>query len=427
MRLGLIAAVVLLPTIGAVLGVFIIGPVAADMDADTEIRLVARNLEDGRVEIGLQQRGADGRWNERTLPEQRFLSPRIPADDWRTSEPIRLVSDGVAYEPQSFLTHVIESVPQGTESWPEHWFVPRERQLYCVAHHGPVEYGPDALTDSFWNAVNSRLVSTAARQGWRVRIIGSPDPAEQAAGIRQCIEDGAAGVATTLADPEVIRSAIEDLKNAGIPVVTFNSGADAAIKVGSGVHIAINEIEAGRQAGHAFNKEGAKGTILCVIHERLNVGLSDRCEGLSQTAEQSVENLQLEPAGDATAAIAARLKRGDVGGVLTLNRDTLRSSIAARDETGSTAVLGTVGADVGLLATVAQGAISFYIFDFPDVQGTSILAALVLLPDSTLGRSYQMVIQTQAVRPAEAAVIWEELKAELSPQQLAAICRRVDC
>ena len=60
---------------------------------ETEVRINARQLEDGRIEFALQQREGNG-WGERILPRQR-LFPADPGNDrWLNSSPVRI--SGVA-------------------------------------------------------------------------------------------------------------------------------------------------------------------------------------------------------------------------------------------------------------------------------------------------------------------------------------------
>ena len=53
-------------------------------DSATELRLSARRLDDGTVELGLQRRTPDG-WSARILPDGRFLSLEIPNNEWLNS------------------------------------------------------------------------------------------------------------------------------------------------------------------------------------------------------------------------------------------------------------------------------------------------------------------------------------------------------
>ena len=53
-------------------------------DSAAELRLSARRLDDGTVELGLQRRTPDG-WSARILPDGRFLSLEIPNNEWLNS------------------------------------------------------------------------------------------------------------------------------------------------------------------------------------------------------------------------------------------------------------------------------------------------------------------------------------------------------
>lgn len=54
--------------------------------ASTEVRISARQLDDGRTEFALQQRDGDG-WGERQLAQQRFLPAVVGHDRWLNSSP----------------------------------------------------------------------------------------------------------------------------------------------------------------------------------------------------------------------------------------------------------------------------------------------------------------------------------------------------
>ena len=62
-------------------------------DSATELRLSARRLDDGNVELGLQRRTADG-WSARILPDGRFLSLNVPNNEWRNSAAFALAESG---------------------------------------------------------------------------------------------------------------------------------------------------------------------------------------------------------------------------------------------------------------------------------------------------------------------------------------------
>ena len=56
-----------------------------DTTPATELRIVARRLQSGGLEFGLERRGADGEWGERQLPRRRFLPSDATVGRWLAS------------------------------------------------------------------------------------------------------------------------------------------------------------------------------------------------------------------------------------------------------------------------------------------------------------------------------------------------------
>ena len=54
---------------------------------EAEVRITARQLEDGRVEFALQQR-VDGEWGERVLPRSRYFPADATVNRWLNSTPL---------------------------------------------------------------------------------------------------------------------------------------------------------------------------------------------------------------------------------------------------------------------------------------------------------------------------------------------------
>ena len=75
----------------------------AAADGEAEVRISARQLEDGRVEFGLQQR-VDGRWGERVLPRSRYFPADATINRWLNSTPMAVSvadADDLAEGPQT--------------------------------------------------------------------------------------------------------------------------------------------------------------------------------------------------------------------------------------------------------------------------------------------------------------------------------------
>lgn len=58
--------------------------------AEPQLRLQARILSSGRIEVALQQRLDGGEWNDRLLPARRFVPPGAPTGHWLWSTPLEV-------------------------------------------------------------------------------------------------------------------------------------------------------------------------------------------------------------------------------------------------------------------------------------------------------------------------------------------------
>lgn len=61
-------------------------------DAVVQVRIAARRLAGGRIEFALQRQGEDGGWDERRLPQVRFLSSRAGLERWLVSSPLTVTT-----------------------------------------------------------------------------------------------------------------------------------------------------------------------------------------------------------------------------------------------------------------------------------------------------------------------------------------------
>ncbi len=75
---------------GSALGPLGIGAAAQESGGEAEVRIVARLLDSGKIEFGLEQRRADTTWGERQLPERRLFPADAAVDRWLWSEELDL-------------------------------------------------------------------------------------------------------------------------------------------------------------------------------------------------------------------------------------------------------------------------------------------------------------------------------------------------
>ena len=328
--------------LGALIGCAALGGVFAAMHGGDEVRVAARKLDDGRVEVAVQAKQADASWGERQLPERRF----VPAD----AEPGRWLSSSAA---------AIGEAP------------PPPRAV-CIVHHG-------GEGDTFWTQVGFNATLGARNLGLALTIKNDPDAARQAQLIRDCADEGAEALATSVPDVDALRGAIEYAKDAGVIVITFNSGRLDADDLRVPIHISLNEAALGTRAGGAFNDAGVEGTVLCVLHEPNNAGLEERCDAL-ETAYSGgeVERFNVAGVGDierSTEQLRERFAQGGVAGSLTLNDLLLLPSSAAAEAADAEVAIGGIGALDAACAIVA-GDVLFAMPDQPWFQADFVLASL---------------------------------------------------
>jgi simple sugar transport system substrate-binding protein len=191
----------------------------------------------------------------------------------------------------------------------------------------------DPASDTFWGVVEKGSKDAANAYGINLKSGGSSKPAEQAQLIETYVAAKADGIIVSLANPDAMKDAIKKATDAGIPVITINSGADVSKALGAIAHVGQTERVAGQGAGEQFNKAGAK-KVLCVIHEEANVGLEARCDGLKDTFKGEVVRFNVATTGvtdvkGTTASIQDKLTADkSIDGVLALNTVV---AIAARD------------------------------------------------------------------------------------------------
>src|SRR3954469_7655044 len=147
--------------------------------------------------------------------------------------------------------------------------------------------------------------------------------------VRTAINQGANGIAVPNWVPAAEDPAIKAARDAGIPVMIYNSGGvEKAKELGALNFIGSDEYLAGKAAGTYLAQHGAK-KVGCVNTGPGAANLEARCQGVSDgmtAAGQSGQKLPLPPTsfGNPTAVAeaikAAPLKDPDVDGLVTNGR-----------------------------------------------------------------------------------------------------------
>jgi len=225
----------------------------------------------------------------------------------------------------------------------------------------------------FWSVFQKGAEQAGKDLGITVKYQGSNNTGtDQAAFIDQAVSDGVDGLAVSLADPDAVKASVQAAVEAGIPVVTTNSGSDLFKEFGAFTHIGQDEVVAGRGAGEKFNEAGAT-KVLCAKQEQSNVGLEARCQGLEETFEGEV--IQITTSGDADpvtqqAEIKAELEKdSSIDGVFGTGPVVAHHAVLAAEELGITPTIGGVDLSTDLLDDIEAGKAAFTIDQQQYVQG----------------------------------------------------------
>ena len=234
-------------------------------------------------------------------------------------------------------------------------------------HSNPAE-------DAFWGVVEKGAKDAAATFGVELKSGGNSDPVAQAQLVEDFIGAKVDGIFVSLANPDALKDAVNKAVDAGIPVITINSGLDVYKELGALTHIGQTEFVAGQGAGEQFSAAGAK-KALCVIHEEGNIGLEERCDGLKDTfsgevARFNVATTSVRDVAGTVAAIQNKLiADADIDAILTLNPVI---AVAARDAikaAGGSQKLATFDLSPDVLAAIEGGEMLFAVDQQQYLQG----------------------------------------------------------
>ena len=225
----------------------------------------------------------------------------------------------------------------------------------------------------FWSVVKKGSDDAAAALG--VTHVWSPSNnsgEKQAQDIEAAVAAGSNGIGVSLADPAAVESAVLAAVAAGIPVITINSGVDLYKELGALTHVGQTEIVAGNGAGERFNALGAT-KVLCARQEQSNVGLEQRCEGLTETFSGEVVSefigLDVDP-GEQEATIAAMLAADpDIDAILGTGPNVAVRAVAAGTSAGVELIIGGFDISTDIIGAIEAGDIAFTVDQQQYVQG----------------------------------------------------------
>lgn len=137
--------------------------------------------------------------------------------------------------------------------------------------------------DPFWSVVKNGAEEAGRDTGVNVDF-RSPETFDMVAMsqlIDAAVNQEPDGLIVSIPDADALGDSIRRAVDAGIPVISINSGSDVSKELGALLHVGQDEYDAGKAAGQLLAKQGGKSAI-CVNQEVGNVSLDLRCEGFSE-------------------------------------------------------------------------------------------------------------------------------------------------
>jgi len=230
-------------------------------------------------------------------------------------------------------------------------------------------------SDPFWSVVKNGVDQAATDMGVEVDY-NAPETFDMVK-MSQLIDAAVAsepdGLAVSVPDADALQESIQQANEAGIPMVTLNSGVDDYEELGALTHVGQTEFIAGEGAGERLANEGVDNA-LCINQEVGNVALDDRCAGFEEGLGGQVEvvAVSLTNPTEAQAKIETAVRQNpDINGMLALGPTGAEPALKALRETGKLQdiTLATFDLAPSVLQAIDQGDMVFAIDQQQYLQG----------------------------------------------------------
>lgn len=227
-------------------------------------------------------------------------------------------------------------------------------------------------TDPFWPVVEKGARDAGAAVGAEIEY--NFDVSGDMAAMAKLIEAAAAtqpdGIVVSLPDAAALGPAIKAASDAGIPVITMNSGLESSKEVGALMHVGQPEREAGKAAGERAKTEGVtKG--LCLNQEAFNTALVDRCQGYFDGLGQELNMIDVsnDVAQIETRTAAALQADESIDGVLAIGPHVCDAANKAIKDVGAEVHLACFDLSPAVIDMIEAGDAAFTIDQQQYLQG----------------------------------------------------------
>ena len=227
-------------------------------------------------------------------------------------------------------------------------------------------------TDPFWPVVEKggRDAAEALGVEFEYRFAPSGDMADMARLIEAGVATNPDGLVVSLPDPDALGNAIRAAADAGIPVVTINSGLESSKDVGAIMHVGQPERLAGEKAGERAMAEGVTNG-LCLNQEAFNTALVDRCTGYFDAMGKDLNMIDVsnDVAQIKTRTAAALQADASIDGLLAIGPHVCEAAAEAVADIGAEIHLACFDMTPGVINLIKDGKASFTIDQQQRLQG----------------------------------------------------------
>ncbi|WP_421984373.1 sugar ABC transporter substrate-binding protein [Roseibium sp.] len=227
--------------------------------------------------------------------------------------------------------------------------------------------------DAFWSVVKNGVSLAAEHTGANVdyRAPETFDMVAMSQLIDAAVNQEPDGLVVSIPDGDALGPSIQRAVEAGIPVISMNSGSDVAPGLGVTLHVGQSEYDAGEAAGKKLAEMGGKKAV-CVNHEVGNVALDLRCEGFTKGfgGEVTVLPTSNDPAEIEAKVAAALSSDEDVDTVMALGASTAgEPTVAAAKASGRDLNVASFDLSANFLQSIVDGDAAFAIDQQQFLQG----------------------------------------------------------
>jgi ribose transport system substrate-binding protein len=275
----------------------------------------------------------------------------------------------------------------------------------------------------FWQAVQKGATDEAAAKGATITYEGPASESEvdkQLTMLQTALDKKPAAVCFAALDSKAAGPLLQKAKDAGIPVVGFDSGVDSDIPVTT---VSTDNIAAAGEAADQMAKLiGNEGKVAVIVHDQTSQTGTTRRDGFVNRMTEKYPNIEVvaveygagDPVKSADLAKAIMTKNPDLKGFFGANEGSAKGVLNALKEAGKEGKIVAVGYDSGQqqIEAIRSGVMAGAITQNPvGIGAKCVEAALDAIAGKTLPKNidtgYYWYDKTNIDNPEVQAVLYQ--------------------